>query len=70
MAEIEILVLHPLSPTITQEPVGDEQQQEVVIVTQELVDNMSPNQRVAETQEPTLKEVKVRFMLYYLRMIN
>jgi len=34
MAEIEIPVLRPLSPIVTQETLGDEQQHEVVIVTQ------------------------------------
>jgi hypothetical protein len=34
MAEIEIPMLHPLSPIVTQETLGDEQQHEVVIVTQ------------------------------------
>jgi hypothetical protein len=34
MEEIEILMLRPLSPIVTQEPVGDEHQQEVVVVTQ------------------------------------
>jgi hypothetical protein len=58
MAEIEIHVLRPLSPTVTQEPLGDEQQQEVVVVTQEPIDNLSPNQRVVETQEPVVERGK------------
>jgi hypothetical protein len=58
MAEIEILVLCPLSPTVTQDPLGDEQQQEVVVVAQEPIDNLSPNQRVVETQEPVVERGK------------
>ena len=50
MVEINIHVLHTLSPIVTQEIMGDEQQQEVVVVTQEPIDNISPNQRVVETQ--------------------
>jgi hypothetical protein len=70
MEEIEIHVLRPLSPTVTQEPMGDEHQQEVVVVTQELVDNLSPNQRVVETQEPVVERGKSHIHACYLRMIN
>jgi hypothetical protein len=60
MVEIEIPVLQSLSPTFTKEPLGDEIQQEVFVVTQEPIAKLIPNQRVAETQEFFVERGKIQ----------